>query len=132
MNDLFNNYFVFIEKMGEIKALLVKKDVKGYAPLKRFSNMLTDLDNGEQQGVLTIGKNLLLHHYKPLISQNMSTVSEKYVSGVLSGFIRRMAGTIENKRLGYYAGFLNVLMGSLVPHTFSIELYLDLVCNIFP
>ena len=41
-----------------------------------------------------------------------------------------MAGTIENKRLMSYAGFLNVLMGSLVPHTFSIEFDPELICNI--
>jgi hypothetical protein len=130
INDLFNNYFVFIEKIGEIKALLIKNDVKGYAPLKRFSDMLTDMDRGEHQGVPTIGKNLLLRHYKPLISQNMYSVLEKYVSGILSGFIRRMAGTIVNERLRTYAGFLNVLMGSLVPHTFSIEFDPELICNI--
>ncbi len=41
-----------------------------------------------------------------------------------------MAGTIENKRLKSYAGFLNALMGSVVPHIFSTEFDPELICEI--
>ena len=120
VNDLFNNYTVLIEQLNEIKALLIKQDVKGYSPLKRFADMLTEIDKGEHQGVPIIGRNSILRHYQPLITENMFSKLDNYVSAIQSGFTKRMAGAIENQRLASYAGFLNVLMGSIVPHTFSI------------
>ena len=121
INDLFNNYTALIEKLSDIRSLLLKQEFKNYLPLKRFSDMLTALDKREFQGVPIIGRNSILRHYNPLINENMFSKFENYVSAVMAGFIRRMARTIDDPKLQSYAGFLNTLMGSLVPHTFSIE-----------
>ena len=121
INDLFNNYTALIEKLSDIRSLLLKQEFKNYLPLKRFSDMLTALDKGEFQGVPIIGRNSILRHHNPLINENMFSKFENYVSAVMAGFIRRMARTIDDHKLQSYAGFLNTLMGSLVPHTFSIE-----------
>ena len=118
VNDLFNNHTNFLDRLDEILEMIKSEDFGNCFYMKTFISAQSQLEKGEFKGVPTIGRNTLWHHYKSLVLENIFTKFNAYVEGLKAGFLRRMSTTTDNSTLKSYAGFLNLLLASVIPHGF--------------
>ena len=88
-----------MERFDEIRGLLDKENVDVYFLLKRFSEVVLNIDTGEFQGVPTTG----------LPVESLQTVGKLsvYTTAIQGGIKKRLVPTIENKKLQSFAVFLN-------------------------
>ena len=118
VNDLFNNHTNFLDRLDEILEMIKSEDFGNCFYMKTFISAQSQLEKGEFKGVPTIGRNTLWHHYKSLVLENIFTKFNAYVEGLKAGFLRRMSTTTDNSTLKSYAGFLHLLLASVIPHGF--------------
>ena len=119
INDLFNNYNQLMMTLDEIIGMLNIEDISTLFYMKTFHGAWVDLQKGEYKGVPTIGRNTLWAHYKPLVSENMYSKFSQYVDAIKHGLADRFTSTINDMELKSFSGFLNILLGSISPHSFS-------------